>query len=118
MTLPRTLGLFGFILLTALLTAPAAAARAQAHRPPNVVLVFADDLGYADLGCYGSDVPTPNLDRLAKQGVRFTSFYAAQAVCSASRAALLTGCYPNRVSIRGALHPNSDVGIHPDEQTV
>ena len=87
-------------------------------RPPNVVVIFADDLGYADLGCYGSNVPTPNLDRMAKQGVRFTSLYSAQAVCSASRAALLTGCYPNRVSIRGALHPNSDVGINPDEHTL
>src|SRR4051794_36577674 len=61
-------------------------------RPPNVVLVFVDDMGYADLHCFGSNVPTPNLDRMAKEGTRFTSFYVAQAVCSASRAALMTGC--------------------------
>ena len=65
---------------------------------------LADDLGYGDLGCYGAPrIRTPNIDRLAAEGVRFTDFYVAQAVCSASRAALLTGCYPNRVGILGAL---------------
>lgn len=92
---------------------------AEAERPPNIVLMFADDLGYADLGCFGSKTnPTPNLDRLAAEGRRFTSFCVAQAVCSASRAALLTGCYPNRIGIRGALGPQSDVGISNDEQTI
>jgi arylsulfatase A-like enzyme len=88
-------------------------------RPPNFVIVFADDLGYGDLGCYGSKTNrTPNLDRMAQEGVRFTDFYAAQAVCSASRAALLTGCYPNRVSIFGALGPTAKHGISDKEQTV
>lgn len=87
-------------------------------RPPNVVIIYADDMGYADLGCYGSNVPTPNLDRMAKEGVRFTSFYTAQAVCSASRAALLTGCYSNRVSVLGALFPNSPTGINASEDTL
>ena len=91
---------------------------AQPARPPNVVIIFTDDQGYGDVGCYGSKIATPNLDRMAKEGVRFTSFYTAQAVCSASRAALLTGCYPNRVAIQGALHPNSDVGINPAEDTM
>ena len=87
--------------------------------PPNVVLIFCDDLGYADLGCYGAKgYRTPNLDRLASQGVRFTDFYVAQAVCSASRAALLTGCYPNRIGILGALGPHSKVGIHSNEVTI
>jgi arylsulfatase A len=95
-----------------------AALRADTKRPPNIVLIFADDMGYADLGCYGSNVPTPNLDRMAKEGTRFTSFYVAQAVCSASRAALLTGCYSNRVSIRGALFPNNPNGINPNETTM
>ncbi len=85
---------------------------------PNIVLVFADDLGYGDLGCYGSKIPTPNLDRLGKEGVRFTSFYAAQAVCSASRAALMTGCYPNRVGIQGALGPKSKIGLNTNEVTI
>ncbi len=94
------------------------AATAAAGRPPNIVIIYADDLGYGDLGCYGSDVATPNLDRMAKEGVRLTSFYVAQAVCSASRAALLTGCYPNRIGIRGALPPNSPTGLNASEQTI
>ena len=94
------------------------AAAEQAERP-NIVLVFADDLGYGDLGCYGAaGYQTPNLDRLAKEGVRFTDFYVAQAVCSASRAALLTGCYSNRVSILGALGPNDRHGINDSEVTL
>lgn len=93
------------------------AARAET-RPPNFVLIFADDLGYGDLGCYGSKNPTPNLDRMAREGVRFTQFYVPQAVCSASRAALLTGCYPNRVSIQGALPPRSKVALHHNEITI
>lgn len=94
------------------------AARTGIARPPNIVMIYADDMGYADLHCYGSNVPTPNLDRMAKEGMRFTSFYSAQAVCSASRAALLTGCYSNRVSIQGALSPNNPIGISPDEDTI
>jgi arylsulfatase A-like enzyme len=86
---------------------------------PNIVIIFADDLGYGDLGCYGaSGFETPNLDKMASQGTRFTNFYAAQAVCSASRAGLLTGCYPNRVGISGALMPWSKVGLNPDETTI
>src|SRR6516165_3932824 len=89
---------------------------AEAPKPPNIVLILADDQGYADLGCYGAtDLKTPNLDGLARDGTRFTSFYVAQAVCTASRAALLTGCYPNRISMAGALNHTSTVGIHPDE---
>jgi arylsulfatase A len=88
-------------------------------RPPNVVIVFADDLGYGDLGCYGATAwKTPHLDRLAREGVRFTSFYVAQPVCSASRAALLTGCYPNRLGIHGALPPTARHGLHPEETTL
>jgi arylsulfatase A len=89
-----------------------------AKRPPNVVIVFVDDLGYGDLGCFGSKIPTPNIDRMAREGVRFTDFYVAQAVCSASRAALMTGCYPNRVGILGALGPASKIGISDRETTI
>lgn len=105
--------------LSLLLAALAAPAQAKETRLPNVVLVYADDLGYGDLGCYGArGWETPNLDRLAKQGVRFTDFYVAQAVCSASRTALLTGCYPNRVGILGALGPASKIGICDKEKTI
>ena len=83
---------------------------------PNIVFILADDLGYGDLSCYGAkDIKTPNLDRMAAAGTRFTSFYVAQPVCTASRAALLTGCYPNRVSMAGALNHTSTVGIHAQE---
>lgn len=89
---------------------------AAEQRPPNVVLILLDDLGYADLGCFGADkIKTPNMDRLAAEGTKFTSFYVAQAVCSASRAALMTGCYANRVGMQGALNHTSKEGIHPDE---
>jgi arylsulfatase A-like enzyme len=103
-----------FLSLCGLLLASVAQAAA-----PNVVLVYVDDMGYGDLGCYGQTKwKTPHLDQLAKDGVRFTDFYVAQAVCSASRTALLTGCYPNRVSIFGALNPSSRNGIHRDETLI
>jgi arylsulfatase len=87
---------------------------------PNVVLIVADDLGWGDLGCYGSKQnSTPHVDRLAREGMKFESFYAAQAVCTSSRCALLTGCYPNRLGLGGtALPPASKVGLHPEEQTL
>lgn len=76
-------------------------------------------MGYGDLGCFGAKGhETPNLDRMAKEGTRFTDFYVAQAVCSASRTALLTGCYPNRVGILGALGSNSKIGISDKEMTI
>ena len=87
--------------------------------PPNIVIIFMDDLGYGDLASYGgSPQQTPNLDKLAASGMRFTNFYAAQAVCSASRAALLTGCYPNRLSISGALMPWATTALNPEEETL
>ena len=86
---------------------------------PNIVIIFADDLGYGDLGCYGvKGWTTPNLDRMASEGVKFTSFYVAQPVCSASRAALLTGCYPNRIGIHGALGPSAKIGLASSETTL
>jgi arylsulfatase len=89
------------------------------QRLPNIVLIFIDDMGYADVGCYGAEgYETPNIDGLAQQGMRFTSYYVAQAVCSASRAALLTGCYPNRVGIFGAYNDQAKVGINPDEEII
>ena len=91
----------------------------ETERPPNVVIVFTDDQGYQDLSCFGSpNIYTPNLDQMAKEGIRLTSYYSAQAVCSASRAGLLTGCYPNRIGISGALSPRSNQGINPEETTL
>ncbi|OGJ85933.1 MAG: arylsulfatase [Candidatus Raymondbacteria bacterium RifOxyC12_full_50_8] len=88
-------------------------------RPPNIVIVLTDDQGYADVGCYGAKgFETPTLDRMASEGVRFTNFYVSQAVCSASRASLLTGCYAERVGIHGALRPFSNIGLSPDEETI
>lgn len=85
---------------------------------PNIVLIYADDMGYGDLGCYGATkIRTPNLDAMAAEGVRFTDFYVAQPVCSASRAALLTGCYPNRIGISGALDHRARGGLG-DEDTI
>lgn len=83
---------------------------------PNVVLIMTDDMGYADMSCQGSEtIRTPNLDRMATEGTRFTDFYVAQPVCTASRAALMSGCYSNRISLQGALNHTSINGIHPDE---
>ena len=91
----------------------------QPESKPNIILIFMDDMGYGDLGCYGAlQYRTPILDQLAMEGMRFTNFMSAQAVCSASRAALLTGCYPNRVGISGALFPNAKVGLHESEITI
>lgn len=94
-------------------------ATTRAASPPNVVIVFTDDQGWGDLSCQGStEIPTPNIDRLAAEGMRFTDFYASQPVCSASRASLLTGCYANRLGIRGALAPSARHGLDPDEHTI
>ena len=88
-------------------------------KTPNVVIMFMDDMGYADIGAFGAkSYPTPNLDKMAKEGRKFTDFYVTQAVCSASRAGLLTGCYNVRIGILGALGPKSNIGISPNEVTI
>ena len=88
-------------------------------KTPNIVIFFIDDLGYGDLSVNGAlGYKTSNLDKMAAEGTRFTNFMAAQAVCSASRAALLTGCYPNRLGLSGALGPDSKIGLNPDEETI
>ncbi len=87
---------------------------------PNVVLIMCDDMGWADLGCYGSKQNlTPNIDQLGKEGIRFTNFLATQAVCTSSRVALMTGCYPNRLGLGGiALGPGAKTGLSNEEQTL
>ncbi|MFT5495473.1 MAG: arylsulfatase A-like enzyme, partial [Kiritimatiellia bacterium] len=94
--------------LSCLLCLCRVALSAAETRPPNFVVIFTDDLGYGDLGCFGSpDIRTPRLDAMAKAGIKFTSFYA-QSICGPSRAAIMTGCYPLRVAERGntkQVHP-------------
>lgn len=85
---------------------------------PNIIIILTDDQGYADASCYGSDVPTPNIDALANQGIRFTDFYAGSNASSPSRAALLTGCYPDRIGISRVIHPPHTVSINPNEVTL
>ncbi|MCP4837643.1 MAG: sulfatase [Phycisphaera sp.] len=117
----RFASLAGGILLAAFARSDAAVAATPDDdaAPPNIVVVFTDDQGWGDLSCYGStDIPTPNIDRLAAEGMRFTDFYVSQPVCSASRASLLTGCYPNRLGISGALAPSARHGLDPEETTI
>lgn len=108
------------MLFRALALALSFASVTSAAPPPNLVLIVADDLGYSDVGFFrpeGLDMSfgTPNLDRLASEGTRFTNFYVSQAVCTASRASFMSGCYANRVGLQGALNHTSTNGISPDE---
>jgi arylsulfatase A len=90
----------------------------EAKPRPNIVIIFTDDQGYADLGCYGSEkIRTPRLDRMAAEGIRFTNFHVASSVCSASRASLLTGRYSSRHGVRGVFVPGNS-GMSPDEVTL
>jgi arylsulfatase A len=118
--LTNTLVVFSCLCVSAALqpnTAQAARTE-ESQRPPNVIVIYTDDQGYGDVGAFGSGAKTPNLDRMAKEGRKFTDFHVAQAVCSASRAALLTGCYPNRIGISGALGPQSKHGLGAQEMTL
>ena len=86
---------------------------------PNFIIIYADDLGWGDLGCYGpGGIDTPHLDRLARQGVRFTNFYSPSPVCSPSRASLLTGRYPFRTGVETVLTPVDSEGLPPQETTL
>jgi arylsulfatase A-like enzyme len=92
-------------------------------RSPNVILMLTDDLGYSDIGCYGAnEVETPHIDRLAAEGLRFTDFHTAASICSPSRAAFLTGGYPQRAGLYMGINPNRTahwfLGLHPDEITL
>jgi arylsulfatase A len=92
---------------------------AAADELPNIIIIYADDQGYQDLSCFGSpNIKSPNIDRIAMEGCRFTDFYSAYCVCSASRAALMTGCYQPRISMPGVLGPKSKIALHPDEVTI
>lgn len=103
--------------LCALPALPALPAHAAAT-PPNVVVILCDDLGYGDIGCYGSPIRTPNLDRMAAEGTRFTQFTSANPVCSPSRAAWMTGRYPTRVGVPKVLFPYDKAGLPDSETTI
>lgn len=102
--------------LQTLTAAPALAAAGDP--PPNIVLIYADDLGFGDLHVYGSSLSTPNLDKLAAEGTRFTNWNSANPVCSPSRASLLTGRYPTRVGVPKVFFPEDKEGLNLDEQTL
>ena len=113
-------GLLGSVLATISTTPIASAAATDEDRPPNVVIFFTDDQGFGDLSCFGHPtIHTPNVDRMAAEGVKLTQFYVASPVCSPSRAALLTGCYPKRVGMHEhVIFPAYDHGLHPEETTI
>jgi arylsulfatase A len=90
----------------------------NSNRPPNIILIYADDLGYGDIGIYGSPIKTPNLDNMARGGVRLSNFYSTSPVCSPSRAALMTGLYPTRVGVPGVLAPGDRGGLSVSETTI
>lgn len=114
---PSAVGSLLFLLIAVATTTSGAE---KAGRGPNFVIIFADDQGYGDLGCFGSTkINTPNIDRLASEGRRFTNFMVASPVCTPSRAALLTGCYPKRVGLhQHVLFPQSTKGLNPSEHTI
>lgn len=108
-----------YLLLTLLTALLGCCAQAQDADKPNVIIILIDDEGYGDVGCYGATgFETPHIDQLASKGMKFTNFYSAQPVCSASRAGLLTGCYPNRIGFSGALFPRDTTGINSAELTI
>lgn len=133
----RLLCLAGAFLLASVPPAAAATSPTSRATKPNFIVILADDLGYNDLGCFGSPlIKTPNLDRMAQEGVRFTSFYVGASVCTPSRGALLTGCYPVRIGLGDELvnqpgygdvvtksyvkviHSGSKLGLNPDETII
>ena len=107
-------------LLTIIIISLAYMLSVNAVEKPNIVIIFNDDLGYADVGCFGAPkIKTPNIDKMAAEGMKFTDFYVASAVCSASRAALLTGCHPERVGVKGVFFPNrGKQGLDPKHVTI
>jgi len=115
---PTSLVRLCFVLLAVLVVPSLQATFADAPALPNIVVIFIDDMGYADIEPFDGKIKTPNLNAMASRGMRCTDFQVSSGVCSASRAALLTGCYHVRVDICGALMPNSVKGINSEETTI
>src|SRR3978361_514039 len=113
----RLTGTLLFSAALALMLLPVSVNSATTSKP-NVIFILADDLGYGDLGCYGSSLPTPNLNRMAKEGARLTRFYSASPVCRPSREAFWTGRYPTRTGIVNVLMSDAKVGLSPTETTI
>lgn len=119
----KTSVMAAFLVTTIFAVAPATAPTAIARPRPNVIFVLTDDLGYSDIGCYGATrVRTPHIDRLAAEGIRFTDFHTAASICSPSRAAFLTGAYPQRAGLYMGINPQRTahwfLGLHPKEITI
>lgn len=113
--------LLAFLLLSGWLPASASAAAAvSAEQPPNIVFIFIDDMGYGDIGPFGNTVnKTPNLDRMAAEGLKLTQFYVANTACTPSRSALMTGTYAHRIGMDGSVvFPGESRGLHPAEITI
>src|ERR1043165_2046973 len=109
--------LFGLVICLAFLI-PTSVMAGETDKP-NIIVIFADDLGYADVGCYGAKgFKTPNLDRMAAEGLRFTSFYTGCSVGSGSRAALMTGRHYQRVGVPAVMFPGNKNGLNPNEITI
>jgi arylsulfatase len=112
-------GVWGTLLTTGLSCSAAKQPATVSVKSPNVILIYLDDMGNGDLSLTGATgYSTPHIDRLASEGLRFTHYYSPQAVSTASRAGLLTGCYPNRIGLSGALGPHSPIGIAEGEMTI
>src|SRR5690349_24438470 len=113
-----------FLLVFAQLAMSLPSHRLIAQRRPNIIFIYADDMGYGDLGCYGArSIKTPNLDRMASEGLRLTSFYSVSPICTPSRAALMTGRYAARMGIdqmhlQNVLFPADKTGLPQSETTV
>ncbi len=116
----QALGILAGSAAAATFASPLWSASETPSRKPNVIIIFTDDQGYQDIGCFGAEeIATPRLDRMAKEGRRFTDFYCASPVCTPSRTGLLTGCYPARLNLaRGVLFPHHNIGLNPDEVTI
>jgi len=114
------LGLWLSLVLGAVEASGASSAKKNApNAKPNFIVILTDDQGYADVGCYGAaGFETPHLDRMAREGMRFLDFYVGSSVCSPSRAALMTGCYPQRVGLPVVLEANSETGLSSEEETI
>ncbi len=115
----KTKVFFTTVILILMLSVNSGTGSLKSEAPVNFIIIYLDDMGYGDLTSTGAiGYQTPNLDRIANQGMFFSRYYSPQAVCSASRAGLLTGCYPNRIGFAGALGPSSQTGISEDEETI